>query len=130
LKPDFGSKRDFDFKPDFDFKRYFGFKRDLIRVIANLCHNSTANKILIKELEIMPNLLNCTKFDPENPFLREWAIFAIRNSCENFPENQKILAEMSAAQGFEDVDGLLEKLNLQLRINEENGRTFFTTKKT
>lgn len=51
--------------------------------------------------------------------IKEWSILAIRNLCENNPENQQIVRQMTKVGDAENSD-ILKELNLDmgsLRIN-------------
>ncbi|XP_028129320.1 ataxin-10 isoform X2 [Diabrotica virgifera virgifera] len=70
----------------------FGLKADLIQLIGNLCWKNNEMQNLAREAEIIPVILDCCNMDANNPFIIQWCIFAIRNFCENNPENQKFIA--------------------------------------
>lgn len=83
------------------------FKAHLIRLIGNLCHNNTCNQNKFRELEGIPLILdNCT-IDSNNPFIKQWAIFAIRNLLENNYENQELVASLEK-RGSADYSALRE----------------------
>ncbi|CAH0551856.1 unnamed protein product [Brassicogethes aeneus] len=97
---------------DFKENPAYGFKGDLVRFIGNL--NWTCKKMqdLTREAELIPVILECCNIDEKNPFIMQWAIFAIRNICKNNLENQKFIAAMKK-QGT--VDGnTLNKVGLTL----------------
>ena len=60
---------------------YHGFKAQLVKIIANLTHD--CSDVVLEEMKllgVLPLLLNhCRHIDDENPFIREWSVFAIRN---------------------------------------------------
>ena len=39
----------------------------------------------------MVEILNCCRYDENNPFAREWAIYALRCLVDQHPENQHLL---------------------------------------
>ncbi|KAJ8969169.1 hypothetical protein NQ317_005862 [Molorchus minor] len=86
-------KRLSEFKNESELKNHpaFGFKTDLVRLIGNLCWRNTEMQNLKRTAEIIPVILDCCNMDARNPFIIQWAIFAIRNLSENNPENQKII---------------------------------------
>nr|XP_002122907.2 ataxin-10-like [Ciona intestinalis] len=71
-----------------------GFKRDLVRVIGNLCYRNPPLQNKVRELEGLPLILDSCNIDDNNPFIRQWAVFTIRNLCENNAENQAILSRL------------------------------------
>ncbi|XP_022107817.1 ataxin-10-like isoform X2 [Acanthaster planci] len=103
----------------------FGFKRDLVRLIGNMCHNYTANQNKIRELHGIPVLLEHCSIDDSNPFISQWAIFALRNLCDGNLENQAVIAEMSN-QGVVNNEQL-EKYGFQAEWRE--GRMYYRSTK-
>lgn len=57
-------------------------------------------------------LLQQCVIDEDNPFLREWGIWAVRNLLEGNAENQRVVAELEV-QGSVDVP---EITGLGLRV--------------
>ncbi|XP_072309339.1 ataxin-10 [Eucyclogobius newberryi] len=70
------------------------FKAHLIRLIGNLCHNNARNQNKVRELDGIPLILDNCNIDSNNPFINQWAIFAVRNLLENNAENQSVVASM------------------------------------
>lgn len=73
----------------------FGFKAALARTLANLCWKNQENKKQMRELDVIPVLLDCCNIDARNPLIMQWVIFAIRNLCENCPENQEVITKLT-----------------------------------
>lgn len=84
-----------------------GFQRDLVRVIGNMCYKHAANQNKVRDLGGIPLLLDHCNVDDHNPFICQWAIFAIRNLLENNKENQRIVSAMDC-QGLADTSRLRE----------------------
>ncbi|XP_038068691.1 ataxin-10-like [Patiria miniata] len=95
---------------------FFGFKRDLVRLIGNMCHSHTANQDKVRELHGIPVILEQCNIDDSNPFISQWAIFAIRNLCDGNLQNQAVIAEMSN-QGVVNNDQL-EQYGFQAECRE------------
>ncbi|XP_041969632.1 ataxin-10 [Aricia agestis] len=93
----------------------FGFKATLVRTLANLCWKNQENKRQIRELEVIPVLLDCCNIDARNPLIMQWVIFAVRNLCENCPENQEVISKMTL-QGPMDNE-LLQEMGLTLHTD-------------
>lgn len=74
----------------------FGFKRDLIRLIGNLTYKSKQNQDLVRDIEGIQLLLDCSQIDGNNPFITQWVVLAIRNLCIDNKENQDIIRAMDA----------------------------------
>uniref|UniRef100_A0A8D8YI80 Ataxin-10 n=2 Tax=Cacopsylla melanoneura TaxID=428564 RepID=A0A8D8YI80_9HEMI len=73
----------------------FGLKATCVKLVANLCWGHAANQNLARISECFPVLLECCNLDARNPLIKEWAVFAIRNCCENNMVNQQLIAQMN-----------------------------------
>ncbi|ORX96922.1 hypothetical protein K493DRAFT_216679 [Basidiobolus meristosporus CBS 931.73] len=69
-------------------------KRDIIRLIGNLSYGNKFVQDEVRELGGLALVLSNCNIDDRNPYIREYAIFAIRNLLQNNPENQKLVEEM------------------------------------
>lgn len=72
----------------------FGFKKNLIQLIANLLYKNKLFQDLIRDKEGINPLLNATVIDDQNPYIMQWAIFAIRNLCEENLQNQGYIKKL------------------------------------
>ncbi|CAG4938155.1 unnamed protein product [Parnassius apollo] len=95
----------------------FGFKAALVRTLANLCWKHQENKKQMRELEVIPVLLDCCNIDARNPLIMQWVIFAVRNLCENCPENQEIISRITL-QGPVDNE-VLQEMGLTLHTDAQ-----------
>ncbi|KAM6895537.1 ataxin-10 [Xenentodon cancila] len=93
------------------------FKAHLIRLIGNLCHNNTTNQNKVRELEGIPLILDNCSIDSNNPFISQWAIFAIRNLLEHNAQNQELVAALEQ-RGPVDYSALRE---LGFLVEERDG---------
>ncbi|XP_045927596.1 ataxin-10 [Micropterus dolomieu] len=93
------------------------FKAHLIRLIGNLCHSNTNNQNKVRELEGIPLVLDNCNIDSNNPFISQWAIFAIRNLLENNRQNQELVAALER-RGTADYSALRE---LGFVVEERDG---------
>jgi len=66
-------------------------KRDLVKLLGILCHNSKAIQDRIRICGGIRVVLNLCVIDDRNPYLRENALFALRNLLHNNPENQAVV---------------------------------------
>ncbi|XP_063700854.1 ataxin-10 [Culicoides brevitarsis] len=73
----------------------YKFKSLLVQTIANLLYKNKKNQELVREMDILIAVLDCTNIDARNPLLKEYSIWAIRNACENNPENQQFIASLT-----------------------------------
>nr|XP_019948049.1 PREDICTED: ataxin-10 [Paralichthys olivaceus] len=105
------------FSGDGDSSPVIGFKAHLIRLIGNLCHSNTNNQNKVRELEGIPLILDNCNIDSNNPFISQWAIFAIRNLLEKNLQNQELVAELERC-GPADYSALRE---LGFLVEERDG---------
>ncbi|XP_068611454.1 ataxin-10 [Brachionichthys hirsutus] len=81
------------------------FKAHLIRLIGNLCHGNAGNQDKVRELEGLALILDNCNIDSNNPFIGQWAVFAIRNLLEHNQQNQRLVAALEA-RGAADYSAL------------------------
>mmetsp|Transcript_18518 Transcript_18518/g.27350 ORF Transcript_18518/g.27350 Transcript_18518/m.27350 type:complete len:265 (+) Transcript_18518:540-1334(+) len=96
-------------------------KLDLVKIIANVSFRCKEAQNAVRLLDGIPILLSQCNFDPKNPFLREWAVVAVRNICEGNRENQSFIENIEAKMKTEHLmeeDGDSNKFAL----NKETGR--------
>uniref|UniRef100_A0A671MUT8 Ataxin-10 n=1 Tax=Sinocyclocheilus anshuiensis TaxID=1608454 RepID=A0A671MUT8_9TELE len=93
------------------------FKAHLIRLIGNLCHGHVVNQDKVRELDGIALILDNCSIDSNNPFISQWAVFAIRNILEHNLENQKLIQGLRR-QGVTD-DSMLREMGF--RVEERDG---------
>ncbi|KAL3852882.1 hypothetical protein ACJMK2_016489 [Sinanodonta woodiana] len=93
----------------------FGLKKDLIRLIGNLAYKNTANQDKVRELHGIPLILDLTKLDQRNPFITQWAVFAIHNLCEGNNSNKAVLAGIKM-EGLADNVHLLQEFGVNAEL--------------
>ncbi|XP_077165889.1 ataxin-10 isoform X2 [Paroedura picta] len=94
-----------------------GFKSHLIRLIANLCYSNKANQDKVYELDGIPLILDNCSIDDNNPFISQWAVYAIHNLTEQNERNQELIARMEQ-QGLVD-SSILEKTGLKVEREDQ-----------
>uniref|UniRef100_A0A672H4S9 Ataxin-10 n=1 Tax=Salarias fasciatus TaxID=181472 RepID=A0A672H4S9_SALFA len=99
------------------------FKAHLIRFIGNLCHGNAGNQNKVRELEGIPLILDNCNIDSNNPFISQWAIFAIRNLLENNVQNQELVASLER-RGKADYSALRQ---LGFLVEERDGSLLLKT---
>ena len=101
-----------------------GRKAQLIRLLGNLCHRCrSAQDEVRKEEGGLVLVLNHCNVDSSNPFLREWALFCIRNLCEGNEENQRVVGEVQVQEVVQT--SILKEAGLRAKMvegGEEGGR--------
>jgi len=95
----------------------FDVKRSLVKLIGNMCYQNRAMQEATRTHGGITPILSCCVIDDRNPFLMQWAIFAVRTVCEGNAENQKFIAGLEN-QGI--VENLLNDTKVATRL--ENGK--------
>ncbi|CUA68312.1 hypothetical protein RSOLAG22IIIB_07840 [Rhizoctonia solani] len=81
-------------------------KRDLVRLLGILVHDDRHIQTRVREAGGVQLILGLCAVDENNPFIREHALFALRNTLYKNPENQQIVQEMEP-MGRIDENGIL-----------------------
>ncbi|KAJ2788111.1 Ataxin-10 [Coemansia interrupta] len=73
----------------------FMFKRNLIRILGNLAHGHGAAQDLARELGGLALVLDHMKIDDNHPFIKEYAIVALRSLVEGNAQSQEFIEKMN-----------------------------------
>jgi ataxin-10 len=92
-------------------------KRDLVRLLAVLAYNDTAVGDDVRAAGGVQLVLGLCETDERNAYLREHALFAVRNLMMGNPANQAIIAEMEPL-GLVGEDGVLGPLPEKLKKSD------------
>jgi len=84
----------------------YGLKCNLIRIIANMVYRHKINQDQVRDCSGIALILDCSPMDITNPIITQWVVFAVRNLCEDNPENQAIIAAI-------DKKGTMDKSALR-----------------
>ncbi|XP_016917893.2 ataxin-10 [Apis cerana] len=104
-------------KNDFQNHPTFGFKAGLIRIIGNISYKNKEYQDLLREMDVIPLLLDCCNIDARNPLIMQWTILALRNLCEDNPSNQEIIRNSSRIGVVEN--SVLQEMGVTLHEDEE-----------
>lgn len=99
---------------------YKGFRRDIVAVIGNCAYRRKNVQDRIRQTNGILLLLQQCVTDEDNPFLREWGIWCVRNLLEYNAENQQAVAELEL-QGSVDVPQL-SGLGLRVEVDPKTRR--------
>nr|AGG38113.1 maternal effect embryo arrest 50 protein [Dimocarpus longan] len=99
---------------------YMGFRKDIVAVIGNCAYRRKHVQDEIRERNGILLLLQQCVADEENPFLREWGIWSVRNLLEGNAENQQVVADLEV-QGSVDVPELAG-LGLKVEVDQQTRR--------
>ncbi|CAE7212270.1 unnamed protein product [Rhizoctonia solani] len=81
-------------------------KRDLVRLLGILVHDDTSIQTRVREAGGVQLILGLCVIDENNPFIREHALFTLRNLLHKNTENQQIVREMEPT-GRIDENGIV-----------------------
>ncbi|KAG0008599.1 hypothetical protein BGZ80_003259 [Entomortierella chlamydospora] len=107
---------------------FFGVKRDIVRLVGNLAYRSRHVQDLIRQCNGLIVMLSQCNIDDANPYLREYAILAMKNILAGNIENQALIEEL---QPIEAVDHpALQEARVTAQLDAKTGRPVLTQKKT
>ena len=87
---------------------YKGYRKDIVAILANVSYKNRVVQDEIRSLGGLPLILQQCVVDEENPFLREWGFWAVRNLLDDNLENVKEISEMQ-------LKGLVTPVELEQR---------------
>ncbi|KAK7256682.1 hypothetical protein RIF29_30138 [Crotalaria pallida] len=99
---------------------YKGFRRDIVAIIGNCVYRRKQAQDEIRYRNGILLLLQQCVTDDDNPFLREWGIWSVRNMLEGNEENQRIVAELEL-QGSANVPEIAA-LGLRVEVDQRTRR--------
>ncbi|EOY14176.1 ARM repeat superfamily protein, putative isoform 5 [Theobroma cacao] len=99
---------------------YKGFRRDMIAVIGNCAYRRKHVQDEIRQKNGILLLLQQCVTDDDNPYLREWGIWSLRNLLEGHAENQQAVADLEL-QGSVDMPEL-SRLGLRVEVDQKTRR--------
>ncbi|KII85837.1 hypothetical protein PLICRDRAFT_114924 [Plicaturopsis crispa FD-325 SS-3] len=82
-------------------------KRDLVRLLGILCNGTKVVQDRVRECGGLPVVMNLCVVDERNPYLREHAIFTLRNLLIGNEESQAVVDAIKPG-GSWDEDGVLQ----------------------
>jgi ataxin-10 len=97
-----------------------GYRVDLIAIIGNAAFNRTRICDDVANLGGIPIVLNHTRGEEGEPYLREWALWAVRNLTQSSELARSKIADLQP-QAIEESEELLSK-SLGVELNRETGR--------
>lgn len=99
---------------------YIGYRRDVLAVIANASFRNFSIQEEVREKGGLLLVLQQCMPDSQNPFLREWGLWAIRNLLEGNSKSQSELADLEVRCAVDDPK--LKDVGISVEINPETGR--------
>ncbi|XP_077230470.1 uncharacterized protein LOC143863630 [Tasmannia lanceolata] len=99
---------------------YKGYRSEIVAVIGNCTFRRKHVQDEIRSQKGILLLLQQCVVDEDNPFLREWGIWAVRNLLEGNVENQQEVVELEL-QGSVDMPEIA-RLGLRVEVDEKSKR--------
>ena len=97
-----------------------GYRVDLIAIIGNAAFNRARVCDDVANLGGLPIVLNHTRGEEGEAYLREWALWAVRNLTQSSELARSKIAELQP-QAVEESEELLSR-SLGVELNRETGR--------
>jgi len=82
-------------------------KRDLVRLLGILCHNDREVQDAIREHNGIQVIMNMCVVDERSPYLREHALFTLRNLLHGNLENQAVVDEIKPMVNWDPEGNLV-----------------------
>ncbi|KAL1360292.1 hypothetical protein AAHE18_04G167400 [Arachis hypogaea] len=99
---------------------YRGFRRDIVAVIGNCAYRRKHAQNEIRQQNGILLLLQQCVIDEDNPFLKEWGIWCVRNMLEGNEENRRVVEQLEY-QGTAEVPELAA-LGLRVEVDRSTMR--------
>ncbi|KAB5593905.1 Extracellular matrix protein 14 [Ceratobasidium theobromae] len=109
VKPMFTRNESVDQPATLDASGFQFLKRDLVRLLGIITHEDPGIQVRVRECGGVQLVLGLCAIDESNPYIREHALFTLRNLLHNNAENQRIVKEMEP-MGRIDENGILTGL--------------------
>ncbi|KAL3632250.1 hypothetical protein CASFOL_025234 [Castilleja foliolosa] len=99
---------------------YRGFRRDIVAVLGNCSYRKKRVQDEIRERNGILVLLQQCVIDEDNPFLREWGVWSMRNILEGNMENQQLVADLELQNSVNSPE--IAGMGLRVEINPRTRR--------
>ncbi|GAQ85150.1 hypothetical protein KFL_002210150 [Klebsormidium nitens] len=99
---------------------YLGYRRDVVAVLANAAHRNPRVQNAVRVGGGLLLVLQQCVVDESSPYLREWALFAVRNLCEGNERNQNEIAGLEVRGGANTAE--TEAMGYRVEVDTKSGR--------
>ncbi|KAJ1736614.1 Ataxin-10 [Coemansia sp. Benny D160-2] len=99
-------------------ERLFMFKCDLIQIIGNLSFKNIAMQDLMREIDGLSLVLDNMRIDDNHPFIKEYAIVALKWLLENNKSSHDYVRSMEA--GKPTLDPSIAAPGLETTVDDQN----------
>ncbi|KAL5531612.1 hypothetical protein ACEPAG_4489 [Sanghuangporus baumii] len=109
-RPDTTSSDQIDKKED---RGFIYLKRDLVHLLGILCYENRAVQDRVRNCHGIPVVMNLCVTDERNPYLREHALFTLRNLLHSNLENQAVVDSIKPVGTWDENGVLRDVLGMQ-----------------
>jgi ataxin-10 len=95
-----------------------------LRLLSNLVYKCEDSQNQFRECGGLAAVLSRCGTDFNNPFAREWALFCIRNACENNQHSLEFIHSLKPQEILQDE--ALQSQGITVSIDPQNGKFSFT----
>ncbi|KAG0375104.1 hypothetical protein BGX24_009539 [Mortierella sp. AD032] len=99
---------------------FVGLKRDIVKLIGNLAYRSRHVQDRIRNCNGLIVMLSQCNIDDANPYLREYAILAMKNILTGNAENQALIEELQPIAAVDHP--ALQEARITSKLDAETGR--------
>ncbi|GFP78605.1 ataxin-10 homolog [Phtheirospermum japonicum] len=99
---------------------YKGFRRDIVVVLGNCSYRKKHVQDEIRERNGILVLLQQCVIDEDNPFMREWGIWSMRNILEGNMENRQLVADLELQDSVDSPE--IAGLGLRVEVDPRTRR--------
>ncbi|KAK3838875.1 MAG: hypothetical protein J3R72DRAFT_448093 [Linnemannia gamsii] len=100
---------------------FVGLKRDIVKLIGNLAYRSRHVQDRIRNCNGLIVMLSQCNIDDANPYLREYAILAMKNILTGNAENQALIEELQPIAAVDHP--ALQEARITSKLDAETGRS-------
>ncbi|GFP93073.1 ataxin-10 homolog [Phtheirospermum japonicum] len=99
---------------------YKGFRRDIVAVLGNCSYRKRHVQDEIRERNGILVLLQQCVIDEDNPFMREWGVWSMRNILEGNMENRQLVADLELQNSVDSPE--IAGLGLRVEVDPRTRR--------
>jgi len=100
----------------------YGFKTCLLRAMTNLIGGERRTRVqdVLGKLGAVQLCMSSCHIEKNNPMMKEWALFGIRNLTANHTDNQQVIQAMSLNEVANSEE--LDRMGLDIRKDPVTGK--------
>jgi len=99
--------------------KILSFRVQILSTVSTLCSGNQAIQDFMREKGVIELLLNMTKVDRSTMFLKEWAIFGIKNITEGNAQNQQYIQSIKAQKVVQNEE--MKEMSIEVTYDDVSG---------